>query len=369
LKFIKRPNGFRIDYRDAKGSRHRVVLPAQTVAEAKQMFEHLRSKALTEGGLLPKAVEDLQSVNLSQAIEEFKTVCFVAKCESSQRTDEMTLKCLLEFVGDIPMNELNDVDLAEYVRHEFLKRKLRASSVNRKITSLKSFLRWCFEDRTWTLINLGQKLRKVQGPCREARPLEDRELSLILSKANDELRLQMLLASTWGLRVGEVCSLEWAVFNFERESYKVGGTKNFKPKNGDSKTLFLTENLRAALLEWKLKQPLKTRWVFPEKDGRPRDSKAVSVAFHRAADRAGVEDVVFHDLRATAATRLAEHGMGDAVIAKILGHKTTAMARKYSNRVSEDVLRRGIASASESLHEVFGHNLGTVLPFQKSGSV
>lgn len=118
----------------------------------------------------------------------------------------------------------------------------------------------------------------------------------------------------------------------------------------------MTKDLRQALLVWKLKSGGKSRWVFPGTDEKPKDPKAVSVAFHRAADRAGVDDVVFHDLRATAATRLAEHGMGDAVIAKILGHKTTAMARKYSNRVSEDVLRRvrdGIATKQPSLRSGF----------------
>ncbi len=57
----------------------------------------------------------------------------------------------------------------------------------------------------------------------------------------------------------------------------------------------------------------------------------VSVAFHRACKKAGIEDFRFHDLRHTTGSWLAMSGKDIYTIAKILGHKDLRMSARYSH--------------------------------------
>lgn len=57
----------------------------------------------------------------------------------------------------------------------------------------------------------------------------------------------------------------------------------------------------------------------------------VSVAFARAAKRAGVLDFRFHDLRHTAASWLRMQGADIHTVAQILGHKDLRMVARYQH--------------------------------------
>ena len=48
-------------------------------------------------------------------------------------------------------------------------------------------------------------------------------------------------------------------------------------------------------------------------------------------DKAGLKDFRFHDLRHSAASYLAMNGASLAEIAKVLGHKTLAMVKRYAH--------------------------------------
>jgi integrase len=55
--------------------------------------------------------------------------------------------------------------------------------------------------------------------------------------------------------------------------------------------------------------------------------------------KAGVEDFRFHDLRHTAATRMAEAGVDIRMIAELLGHSTIQMTMRYAH-ATDDAKRR-----------------------------
>lgn len=69
--------------------------------------------------------------------------------------------------------------------------------------------------------------------------------------------------------------------------------------------------------------------VFCRRDGSPR--KNIRTAFERARKRAGLEDVRFHDLRHTAASRIVMGGGTLYDVTQHLGHRTLEMAKRYSH--------------------------------------
>lgn len=66
---------------------------------------------------------------------------------------------------------------------------------------------------------------------------------------------------------------------------------------------------------------------------------ALSAAWRRALDRAGIEDLRMHDLRHTAATRMALKSGNVFLVKALTGHKTLAMLERYVNVSADDVVR------------------------------
>ena len=75
-------------------------------------------------------------------------------------------------------------------------------------------------------------------------------------------------------------------------------------------------------------------YVFPspKTGGRMIDLKT---SFRAAVDAAKIRDFRFHDLRHTAATRMADAGANVIVIAEILGHGDIRTTKRYSHTMDE----------------------------------
>ena len=73
-----------------------------------------------------------------------------------------------------------------------------------------------------------------------------------------------------------------------------------------------------------------------------------------ARKKAGLEDVRFHDLRHTFATRLVQSGVDLYTVEELLGHKTITMTMRYAHHNIES-LRHGV-----EVLDNFGYILVTV---------
>jgi len=89
----------------------------------------------------------------------------------------------------------------------------------------------------------------------------------------------------------------------------------------------------------------------PVVEGEPRifpwKSASLGDAFDRAAARAGVRGIRFHDLRHEAATRLLEAGYSIPETALVTGHKDWNTLRRYAHLRVDD-LHQGPASKRKS---------------------
>jgi len=74
------------------------------------------------------------------------------------------------------------------------------------------------------------------------------------------------------------------------------------------------------------KRPDDHVWLNP-KTGKPFDD--IKTAFISACEDAGIEGLVWHDLRATYGTRLGEAGFNAYDIAKLMGHANISTSQRY----------------------------------------
>ncbi len=162
------------------------------------------------------------------------------------------------------------------------------------------------------------------------RTLSLSEKEKLFEHLNEEMKQIVTLAFETGMRRGELMSLTVSNVDLTKKIVKLEETKN-----GDSREVPLSpvaaDTLKAVLGKKKVVGLDGKLWTL----GPDR----VTSVFASAAKEAGLKDIRFHDLRHTAATRLA--GIYQAhELAKILGHKVLNMVMRYYNPTGEDLGRK-----------------------------
>lgn len=188
----------------------------------------------------------------------------------------------------------------------------------------------------WDMPGLVNPIRRTKGtnPGKKAGTLfksRERTLSLaeqdkLLQQLPKEIQHIVLLAVETGMRRGEIMSLTRTNIDLKRKIVKLEETKN-----GSSREVPLS-----AKAEETLKEVLTSQVINVEGNLWRIGPDRVSQVFATAAKSVGLKDIRFHDLRHTAATRLAEIYHAHE-LAKILGHKVLNMVMRYYNPTGEEL--------------------------------
>jgi integrase len=162
------------------------------------------------------------------------------------------------------------------------------------------------------------KTKRPPLPKGRDRRASEQEIAMILvATGSPELGAIVQLAVETAMRRGELLSIRWEYVDLGRRSVYLPKTKTDTPRTVplSSKAVSLLQGLR----------PQENGPVF-----RMAPSSA-SQAFERAAQRAGIENLHFHDLRHEATSRLFERGLNVIEVARITGHKTLSMLDRYTH--------------------------------------
>jgi integrase len=125
-----------------------------------------------------------------------------------------------------------------------------------------------------------------------------------------------------GRRLGEICRLRWDDLRIKNRKVLVRDMKHPRKKKGNDVWCDLTDEA----LEIISAMPRTSEFIFPFR------SESIGTAFRRHRDRAGVEDLRFHDVRHEAISRLFELGLTAPFVARHSGHKSGSCLDRYVNR-------------------------------------
>lgn len=185
-------------------------------------------------------------------------------------------------------------------------------------------------------------------------------LERLLAELPAEQRVLATLAAWLGWRRSELLGLEWRSVDLETGEVRldvgraavtssgahagaeVAEVAEVRTKNGDGRVAFLPPEALAALREWRaatLRAGIVSRWVVHRGGERLRGGYD---AWRSACRRAGLEGLMLHDLRRTAARSYVRSGVPEHVVMRVLGHRTRSMLDRY-NIVSERDLREAAA--------------------------
>jgi integrase len=196
------------------------------------------------------------------------------------------------------------------------------------------------------------------------------------------LRIAIKLSLVTAQRIGEVCGIakNELVLDGSTPAWTLPGERS---KNGEGHRVPLSRLAVALIREaLTLQKPkdgeVESPWLFParaKRDGGqgPIEGHAASVAMFRGRNQLGTAHFRIHDLRRTAATRMAEMGINPFTISLVLNHvsasKSTITGKVYVqysfDREKRDALdARGarlerIISATDSLNAIGSSRTGS----------
>jgi integrase len=226
------------------------------------------------------------------------------------------------------------------------------SSVNREIALLSRIFTLA-KDKGETVSNPVSGVKFLRGETKRTRyllPEEEEKLFAQFVGKRARLRLIVLVALQTGMRLGEIFNLKRGDIDFHRDEIHITKTKTFR-----SRTVPMNAIVRAELLDHLSRS--KSDYVFVS----PVTGKgmvSIESAFEAARTDVGLEDFRFHDLRHTAATRMAEQGVDPFAIAAILGHSNIRQTASYARATQQS--KRAAVAALEGKIEKLGHNVGHI---------
>ena len=233
-------------------------------------------------------------------------------------------------------------DIEAYLAAQFAE-SARASSVNRRLSTLKRFFAWLVDASPAT-----------QNPCdlidapRNARylpkNLSEAQVEALLAAPDtttplgerDRTMLETLYAS--GLRVSELVGLKLIAVNLEQGVIKVlgKGSKERLVPLGELAVTWIKRHLVGARAFW-LRSPQRSDFLFLTARGEPMTRQAFWYVIKRHAATAGISADALspHTLRHAFATHLLNHGADLRVVQMLLGHSDITTTQIYTHVARE----------------------------------
>ena len=183
--------------------------------------------------------------------------------------------------------------------------------------------------REWGMESLSNPVELVAKPvvrnARERRVSQDEIEAICTATGSAELAAFIRLAVETAMRRGELCALQWKHVELKACTAHLPHTKN-----GHARTVPLSTRAVDVL-----------RALLRRLDGRVfgLQPDSVTQAFERAAARAGIGGVHFHDLRHEATSRLAERLQAHE-LAKVTGHRDMKMVLRYYHPRAADLAKK-----------------------------
>lgn len=262
------------------------------------------------------------------------------KLKKSYRSIESICKALSDFFGKYLLSGIDSEMIEKYKQARISGKTNRGGyrsplRVNKELQVLSSIFTLALEKK---LVDARPKITPFDADGKRVRYLTaDEEKRLVAAlEGQPWLKNIVTMALHTGMRRGEIFGLQWFDVDLNKGVLNVRQTKSGKDR------LVPVNSVVRELLE---SLPKSSGYVFPSPHTKGR-LVDVKVSFNAARAAAKVPDFRFHDLRHTAASRMAEAGADAFTLAAIFGWSDIRMALRYAHAMDE-AKRRAVENLAE----------------------
>ena len=192
---------------------------------------------------------------------------------------------------------------------------------------------------------------------------------MLLENEPIKYKVMVYIAIFGGLRVGELCNLEWSDIDFDKETITVSDQLQYLPEFGiyevestksdsSNRTISISSTLIELLKEYKKwqddeKEKLGDIWIdlnklFTQETGKPIFPDTPSKWLKNFTKRNNLKMITFHQLRHTNASILIGEGVDVATVSGRLGHADKSITLK----IYAHALRQYDREAADKLQDV-----------------
>ncbi len=274
-----------------------------------------------------------QTRTFAELMERYETE-HVAK-QASRRAIRSYIRNLLPVFGHLTLGDISPQRIVAYKQKRYAD-GVAPATINRELAAMKKAFNLAIREWEWCRENPVSRVSMEKEANTRDRWVTAEEEARLLEACPPWLGELVRFALHTGMRLGEILALTWRGVDLVRNTATV-----FQSKNGTRRTIPLNQTVRA-LLKGKAKvRALNTAQVFQSQAQTPLEANNIRRAFRRAVRQAEIEELHFHDLRHTFATRLVQAGVDLYRVQRLLGHQSPVMTQRYAHH-SPESLRAGV---------------------------
>lgn len=265
----------------------------------------------------------------------------VTPTKRGSRWEEVRINMYLKDpIAEVNLRDLNSTHFVEW-RDRRLK-NVAEGSVLREWNILSNALKRARDEWKWMSDNPIKPVQKPSTPEARDRIHTEEELELLAqcSDYRKDIPLKTktqfaiaayLFSSETSLRAGELAALDWSEVLLDKGYLKVTGIKPGARKNGAAvRDVPLTARAKEILQQIRL--------THTEGSVFGVSQTSLDALFRKIRNRAGIEDLHYHDSRHAAITMLSKR-YDVLALARIVGHKNIKELMTYYNPKIEDLVK------------------------------
>jgi len=297
-------------------------IPAVTKDMAHALYVE-RKKQIRLGQL---SIHRIDIPTLSEFSSEYVSYQRDIKQNRSWKKDEAHVKRFNKIFGNKKLTEISVVDIDNYKRKRV--NEVKEATVNRELSALRKLFNLAKKRKLYHGENTVSESGLFKTESQRMRVLTYEEECRLLEHSSPHLVPIIKLALLTGMRLSEILTLTWSDVNLDTNLITIRAEIS---KSKKSRRIPISGSLRKLLLEQKI-QNYQSGHVFVTHLGipySPKNPSALKRSFTTARRKAEINDFRFHDLRHTAATRMAENGASIVAVKEILGHADIRTTMKY----------------------------------------
>ena len=308
-------------------------------------YREAKGKALACKAALQNGTQPLPSKNARTPLAEYCDAWLTSRRMRIKETtavkyDTILTQHIKPLLGKCPIQSFR-TPLIDAFSAQLLQEQLAPKTVRDILAVLRSVLQYAAELCPGILPEIAGHYPKQ--PRQEMRVLTREEMgrfSAYLQSERDACKFGVLLAMFTGLRIGELCALRWQDIDLQERTVHVRQTLQrlrCLEEGGDRKTKIVIgppksdTSVRAipltdyAVCLCRRMCPVPTGHYVLTGTDRYMEPRTLQYRLEKYTKACGLQDVHFHTLRHTFATRAVEAGFELKSLSEVLGHATTSI--------------------------------------------